>query len=51
MKIFCGLHTPAVFIQNIIPDLFLGLNLKPVLRMFHGHVRKACGAEPGYTSP
>lgn len=48
MKMFRGLPTPVIFIQNVITDLLLGLNLKPVLRMFHDHVRKAYGAEPGY---
>ncbi len=48
MKMFRGLSTPVIFLQNVITDLFLGLNLKPVLRMFHDHVRNAYGAEPGY---
>ena len=48
MKMFRGLPTPVIFIQNVITDLLLGLNLKPVLRMFHDHVRKAYSAEPGF---
>jgi hypothetical protein len=48
MKMFKGLPTPVVFLQNVITDLLLGLNMKPVLRMFHDHVRAAYGAEPGF---
>lgn len=48
MKMFHGLSTPVVFMQNVITDLLLGLKMKDTFRMFHDHVRKKYGAEPGY---
>jgi hypothetical protein len=48
MKMFHGLKTPVVFIQNVITDLLLGLGMKDCLRVFHDHVRDRYGAEPGY---
>lgn len=48
MKMFHGLKTPVIFIQNVIVDLLLGLNLKQLFRIFHDHVRARYGAEPGF---
>jgi hypothetical protein len=48
MKMFHGLKTPVIFIQNVITDLLLGLNFDECLRVFHDHVRNKYGAEPGY---
>jgi hypothetical protein len=48
MKMFHGLNTPVVFIQNVITDLLLGLGMKVTFRIFHDHVRERYGAEPGY---
>jgi hypothetical protein len=48
MKMFTGLATPVIFIQNVITDLMLGLGLKGLLRTFHDHVRAAYGAEAGF---
>ncbi|HMC16108.1 MAG TPA: hypothetical protein VKI18_10780 [Albitalea sp.] len=48
MKMFHGLRTPVVFMQNVITDLLLGLRMKQSFRIFHDHVRKRYGAEPGY---
>jgi hypothetical protein len=48
MKMFHGLKTPVIFIQNVITDLLLGLRLKQCFRIFHDHVRNKYGAEPGY---
>jgi hypothetical protein len=48
MKMFHGLKTPVIFIQNVITDLLLGLQMKQSFRIFHDHVRKKYGAEPGY---
>ncbi len=48
MKMFHGLKTPVIFVQNVITDLLLGLGLNQLLRTFHDHVRQAYGAEPGY---
>lgn len=48
MKMFHGLKTPVIFVQNVITDLMLGLGLNGLLKTFHDHVREAYGAEPGY---
>ena len=48
MKMFHGLKTPVIFMQNVITDLLLGLRLDECFRTFHDHVRAKYGAEPGY---
>jgi hypothetical protein len=48
MKMFHGLTTPVIFMQNVITDLLLGLGMKQTLRIFHDHVRSKYNAEPGY---
>jgi hypothetical protein len=48
MKMFHGLSTPVVFIQNVITDLLLGLGMKDAFRMFADHVRNRYNAEPGF---
>jgi hypothetical protein len=48
MKMFHGLRTPVIFMQNVITDLLLGLGMKQTFRIFHDHVRSRYGAEPGY---
>jgi hypothetical protein len=48
MKMFHGLSTPVVFIQNVITDLLLGLRFDECFRIFHDHMRKRYGAEPGF---
>ena len=48
MKMFHGLATPVVFMQNVITDLLLGLKMNDTLRMFHDHVRNKYNAEPGF---
>jgi hypothetical protein len=48
MKMFHGLKTPVIFMQNVITDLLLGLNMKQTFRIFHDHVRNRYQAEPGF---
>ena len=48
MKMFQGLRTPVIFLQNVMTDLVLGLGMKEVFRMFAEHVRRRYGAEPGF---
>jgi hypothetical protein len=48
MKMFHGLSTPVVFIQNVVTDLLLGLGMKDAFRMFADHVRNRYEAEPGF---
>jgi hypothetical protein len=48
MKMFKGIRTPAVFIQNVVVDFLMGLGFKEALRIFADHVRARYGAEPGF---
>ena len=48
MKMFKGLKTPVVFMQNVFTDLLLGLGFGRALRVFHDHVRETYNAEPGF---
>jgi hypothetical protein len=48
MKMFSGLSTPVIFIQNVITDLLLGLGMDEAFRIFSDHVKLKYGAEPGF---
>jgi hypothetical protein len=48
LKMFEGLRTPVVWMQNVIVDLLLGLGFLDAFRMFADHVRERHGAEPGF---
>ncbi len=48
MKMFHGLNTPVIFMQNVITDLLLGIGMKDALRFFADHVRNKYQAEPGF---
>ncbi len=48
MKMFHGLRTPVIFLQNVVTDLLLGLKMDGAFRMFHDYVRTRYGAEPGF---
>jgi hypothetical protein len=48
MKMFHGISTPVIFIQNVITDLILGLGMTDFLVGFHHHIREKYNAEPGY---
>ena len=48
MKMFDGLKTPIIFMQNVLTDLLLGLGAKEGLRIFADHIKTRYGAEPGF---
>jgi len=48
MKMFHGLETPVVFLQNVVVDLLLGLGFDQAFRIFADHVRRRYNAEPGF---
>jgi hypothetical protein len=48
MKMFDGLKTPVVFLQNLVVDLLLGLGFESALAVFAEHVRSRYDAEPGF---
>ena len=48
LKMFAGLSTPVIWMQNVIVDMLLGLGFIDAFRIFADHVRKRYGAEPGF---
>jgi len=48
MKMFAGLKTPVIFLQNVVSDLLLGMGVKDGFRTFADYVRERYGAEPGF---
>jgi hypothetical protein len=48
MKRFEGLNAPVVFVQNVVTDLLLGLNLHALLGEFHRYIRERYNAEAGF---
>lgn len=48
MKMFRGINTPVIFLQNVIVDLLLGLQMKEILLAFHHYVKKKYNADAGY---
>lgn len=48
MKMFEGLNTPVIFMQNVFVDLLLGMGFTNAFRIFHDHVREKYNAEPAF---
>ena len=48
MKMFKGISTPVIFIQNVIVDMILGLKAYDAFRAYDEYIRKKYEAEPGY---
>ncbi|MFJ2543462.1 hypothetical protein [Microbacterium sp. NPDC087589] len=48
MKMFEGLNTPVIWLQNVVVDLLSGLGFTDAFRIFADHVRKRYNAEPGF---
>jgi hypothetical protein len=48
MKMFEGLKTPVIFLQNVLVDLLLGLGFNEAFKIFADHVKARYGAEPGF---
>ena len=48
MKMFSGLSTPVIFLQNVVTDLLLGIGAMDGFRMFADHVQSQYGAEAGF---
>jgi hypothetical protein len=48
MKMFKGIDTPVIFIQNVLTDMILGLGLKDIFAAYHQYIIKKYNAEPGY---
>lgn len=50
MRMFRGLNVRAVFLQNIVTDLLLGLRAKAIFVEFGHHVRSTYGVEPAFNT-
>jgi hypothetical protein len=48
MKMFNGLSTPVIFMQNVLTDLILGAGMIEGFRIFADHVKSKYNAEPGF---
>lgn len=48
MKMFKGIDTPVIFIQNVVVDMILGLKMYDVFAEYDEYIRKKYNAEPGY---
>lgn len=48
MKMFRGIKTPVIFIQNVITDMILGMKAYDALVAYDDYIRKKYDAEPGY---
>lgn len=48
MKMFYGLKTPVIFLQNVVTDLLLGLGFKDAFRIFADHITTKYQAQPGF---
>jgi len=48
MKMFKGIQTPVIFLQNVMTDLLLGLGMKKILFAFNEYIKKKYNAEAGF---
>lgn len=48
LKMFKGVNTPVIWMQNVITDLLLGLGMVDFLVTFYNHVKQKHHAEPGF---
>ncbi|GAA2091223.1 hypothetical protein GCM10009840_33040 [Pseudolysinimonas kribbensis] len=48
MRMFSGLRTPVIWLQNVVVDMLLGLGFTEAFTIFARHVRRRYDAEPGF---
>ncbi len=48
MKMFDGLETPVIFLQNVVTDLILGLGANDVFANFSNYIKRRYNAEAGF---
>jgi hypothetical protein len=48
MKMFKGIATPVIFLQNVVTDLVLGLGMNEFFVEFNNYVREKYNAEAGF---
>ena len=50
MRMFRGLNVIAIFLQNIVTDLLLGLGIKDVFIEFSNHIKTTYGVDPAFNT-
>jgi len=50
MRMFRGLNVRAIFLQNIVTDLLLGLRAKSIIIEFTNHIRSAYGVNAAFNT-
>lgn len=50
MRVFRGLNVRAVFLQNIVSDLLLGMGARDLLKAFADHIVASYGVDPGFNT-
>jgi hypothetical protein len=50
LRIFKGLNIQAVFLQNIVTDLLLGLKAKDIFIAFSDHIKSTYGVDPAFNT-
>lgn len=48
MKMFKGVRTPVVFLQNVAVDFLVGIGMTRSLKIFADYIRSEYNAEPGF---
>ncbi len=48
LKMFKGINTPVIFIQNVVVDMILGLKMLDVFKAYDLYIREKYNSEPGY---
>ena len=48
MKMFKGILTPVIFLQNVVTDLLLGLGMTEFLVAFYNYIKEKYQAEAGF---
>lgn len=48
MRMFEGIETPVIFLQNIVTDLILGLGMDEFFEAFYEHIAQKYNAEAGF---
>jgi hypothetical protein len=48
MKMFKGIKTPVIFIQNVMLDLLMGLGFRDIIKDYAEYIKSKYNAEPGF---
>jgi len=48
LKMFRGINTPVIFIQNVVVDMVLGLKMYEVFKAYDSYIKEKYNSEPGY---